>query len=280
MSTPAVSVVMPVYNGARFVRAAIDSVLGQTFRDFELVVVDDGSTDDTPLLVEAAARADGRVRPVPHPRNRGVVAARNTAVAAARAPLVAVLDSDDLAVPDRLARQVAYLADHPEVSILGGAVQLIDDRDRLGEIRRYPLQPGLAAWSMLFFNSVAHSTMMMRRELFAAGYPAGAAEDYAMLAPLSLTARIANLPDVLARYRAWPGSFTVQGWQRQEGHANEIVQRLVADVIGETIPLSMAELLRGLSRNRYPRDPVEIKAAAGLIRRLAETVHYAGRARP
>jgi hypothetical protein len=123
---------------------------------------------------------------------------------------------------------------------------------------------------MVFFNSVAHSTMMIRRELFGAGYPAGAAEDYALLAPLSLTARIANLPEVLAHYRAWPGSFTVQGWMRQEGHAAEIAQRLVAEVIDERIPTSMAELLRGLSRNRYPSDPAEIKEAARLIRKLAD----------
>src|SRR5262245_1919419 len=105
MSTPTVSVVIPVYARAAFVGAAVDSVLAQTFPSFEIVVVDDGSTDRSREIIRAYR--DPRVRLICHPHNRGIPAARNTGIDAARGDYVAFLDSDDIAYPNRLARQVA-----------------------------------------------------------------------------------------------------------------------------------------------------------------------------
>ena len=105
-----VSVVIPAYNRERYLADAVDSVLAQTFTDFELLIVDDGSRDRTVEI--AKSYRDPRIRLVRHERNRGVAAARNTGVAEARGAYVAFLDSDDVAYPDRLARQVAFLDAH------------------------------------------------------------------------------------------------------------------------------------------------------------------------
>jgi glycosyltransferase involved in cell wall biosynthesis len=115
--TPVVSVVMPAYNAASYLCEAIDSVLAQTFSAFELIVVDDGSTDDTLTLARGFARTDSRVRVFTTP-NGGPAAARNVALGAARGEFIALLDSDDLLRPQYLATQIAILVAHPDVSIV------------------------------------------------------------------------------------------------------------------------------------------------------------------
>jgi len=138
---PTVSVVMPVYNGERFLAAALASICGQTYRDFEFLVIDDGSTDTTPLILADAARRDSRIRIITQPANAGVVAARNAGLQQAQGRFIAVMDSDDVAVPERLARQASHFEAHPDVAVLGGAVQLIDQDSVAGRIKAYPLEP-------------------------------------------------------------------------------------------------------------------------------------------
>ena len=114
-----VSIVVPTYNRAAFLERAIGSVLAQTARDWELAVVDDGSTDDTATLVDSFAAADARIRRLPNEGRRGAAGARNTGIAATRAPLVAFLDSDDTWDPHHLAVTTSHLAAHPDVDLVG-----------------------------------------------------------------------------------------------------------------------------------------------------------------
>ncbi len=127
MSLPAVSVLMGVRDGAPWVAEAIESILGQTLADLELIVVDDGSTDDTPTLL--AGMRDPRLVVEWQPP-KGLTRALGRAFARARAPLVARLDADDVARPDRLERQHAFLAAHPEVGLLGSAARVVDEAGR------------------------------------------------------------------------------------------------------------------------------------------------------
>src|SRR5262249_10266218 len=116
---PKVSVAMSVHNGERFLAEATDSILGQTFRDFELILVDDGSTDGSGAIADAYQRKDTRVRVI-HQHKFGLVAALNQACEQARGEYIARMDADDVAIPDRLVRQVAFMDAHPEVAVLGG----------------------------------------------------------------------------------------------------------------------------------------------------------------
>ncbi len=120
---PAISVVMPVYNRAASVRAAIDSVLAQTFEDFELLVVDDGSSDGTADVVEAVG--DARIRCLRQPQNRGGNAARNRGIREARSPLISFLDSDDEFLPHKLGFLVEFFARNPEIDVLADSFRLI-----------------------------------------------------------------------------------------------------------------------------------------------------------
>ncbi len=124
-TSPRVSVVIPVFNRRRYVREAIDSVLAQTFDDLELVVIDDGSTDRSLRVCEAYAQHDDRVKVI-HQSNRGCYVARNAALRISRGEFTMILDSDDVAAPDRLARQVEFLESHPWHAAVGGPVQFTD----------------------------------------------------------------------------------------------------------------------------------------------------------
>lgn len=199
---PAVSVLMPVHNGAAYVDEAIESVVRQTCVDWELIVVDDGSTDDTPEKLAAWARRDARVI-VLSPGRLGLVGASNAAVNAARGRYLARLDSDDIAAPTRLARQLAYMDRRPEVVVLGGGIRLFGERSGW-------LFPPLTDWGcrgrLLFENCFAHSTVMIRRDSVRASMPlyeasSEFAEDLALWLKLASCGRYANMPRVLASYR-------------------------------------------------------------------------------
>ena len=269
MSTPAVSVVMPVYNGERFVVEAAQSILQQTFADFEFLIVDDGSTDGTPQLLADLAASDRRIKVLRQPRNMGVTEALNTGCRAARGKFVARMDADDVSLPARFERQLAYLAEHPEVSLVGANVQLIDPEGRPGRTKNYPTEPGLVAWLMLFFNSVAHPTVMMRREaLVAAGYyPTewNRVEDYALFLRLSRTSLLGNLPEVLLNYRAWQGNVSTKAAGEQERNATEVLRETLSQLLGHPVTAADASLLRGLSTDRYPSTPSELKTVQALI---------------
>jgi glycosyltransferase involved in cell wall biosynthesis len=203
-SSPAVSVVLPVHNGADFLKAALDSILAQTVRDFECIVVDDGSSDATPAMLADIARADPRVRIV-RIEHAGIVAALNRGLAEARGSLIMRMDSDDIALPERMARQVAFLAAEPAVAVVGGAIELID---RAGAtIRRvdYPITPTETAAAILKGSPLAHPAVMMRRDVIreAGGYRPQFqyAEDYDLWLRVGERWAIANLPELVLRYR-------------------------------------------------------------------------------
>jgi glycosyltransferase involved in cell wall biosynthesis len=125
MAAPRLSVLMPVYNGERYLREAVDSILGQTFRDFELIAVDDGSTDQSRQMLEQYASQDARVRVISRP-NTGIVGALNDAIQASQSDLLARMDADDVALPHRFQAQLDHLDQHPEILMLGSRVTMID----------------------------------------------------------------------------------------------------------------------------------------------------------
>src|SRR5688572_25854696 len=157
---PLISVVIPVYNGERFVVEAIRSILTQTLRDFECIVVDDGSTDQTPQLLAFEQSRDSRITVHRQPSNMGFRTALNTGCLLARGEFIARMDADDVSLPFRFEHQVRFLQTHPQVGVVGSAVQLLNELGERGEIKSFPLESGLAEWSMIFFNSLAHPSVM------------------------------------------------------------------------------------------------------------------------
>ena len=207
---PKVSVIMPVRDGERWVAEAIRSVRDQTFADFELLVIDDGSVDATPAILAEAAAADPRLVILQQQRD-GLVAGLNRGLATARAPLIARLDADDVALPDRLARQVDYMEQHPEVVLLGGWATVIDEHSQPKGRDMRPSPNGLRA-TLMKKSPFIHPTVMFRAEAAhrVGGYHAAfeAGEDYDFWLRLADIGEVAILPELSIRYREHGGSVT------------------------------------------------------------------------
>jgi glycosyltransferase involved in cell wall biosynthesis len=195
---------MAVYNGERHLREAIDSVIAQTHRDFEFVIVDDGSTDRSNEVI--ASYRDPRVRLVVMDRNVGLSAALNEGLRLANAPLVARQDADDLSEPDRLARQVAAMTARPELALLGTQGVAIDERGNpTGTVRRC-VESGSVRWFSIFDNPFIHTSVMFRTDVardlggFNPAYDPFS-QDYDLWCRMMERHAVGNLPDKLVRYR-------------------------------------------------------------------------------
>jgi GT2 family glycosyltransferase len=199
-----VSVVLPVYNGERFLTDAVDSILAQTFRDFELIGIDDGSLDGSGEILDRFALADSRVRAL-RQANAGIIAALTRGLALARGEFIARMDADDVAHPERLARQAAFLDAHPDIAVVGCAVTLIDERGKRIRDVEYPRTPEAVAEFLEIGAPLAHPAVMMRRDavLAVGGYREAYrhAEDYDLWLRMAERYRMANLPDRLLLYR-------------------------------------------------------------------------------
>ncbi len=208
---PAISVLMPVYNSQRYVARAVESILGQTFKDFELVIVDDGSTDRSLEILRTYAARDRRIRLTTRP-NRGISPTRNELLRQARGALIAPMDSDDVALPCRLAREAAFLGEHPEVVCIGGSYRIIDEADRLIH-RGFPVAEHDEEIQrlMLVGHCSLHQPTVMYRHAAAqevGGYDERmpVAEDMDLWLRLGEVGKLANLPEPVLDYRVHANS--------------------------------------------------------------------------
>jgi glycosyltransferase involved in cell wall biosynthesis len=215
--TPAVSVVMPCFNAAKTLEAAIESIQTQTFQDWELIIVDDGSHDDSVKIMERAAARDRRLRLL-RQTHSGIVRALQTGSALARGPFIARMDADDLAQPERLARQYAYMQEHPDVALCGTHVRMFGARIGAGRARYEAWINGLRshddiARDLFIECPIAHPAFFLRREPFerVGGYEErGWAEDYDLCMRLFLNgARFGMVPEPLLRWRESPGRLSM-----------------------------------------------------------------------
>lgn len=224
---PKVSVVMCVYNGEAHVREAIDSVLAQTLTDFELVVVNDGSTDSTPDILADYAARDPRIVIVHNETNLGVERSANRGLEATTGEYMARQDADDVSLPQRLAMQVQFLDAHPEVGAIASAVQLIKQQgEPMGMLSLPPDHESLKAL-LLINNFMHHSTLMARTAVMRSlnGYRTDLryVEDYDLWWRLSQTSRLACLPDVLLKRRMDDGPrVSILNRDRQLHHSYQV----------------------------------------------------------
>ncbi|MDQ6623233.1 MAG: glycosyltransferase family 2 protein [Verrucomicrobiota bacterium] len=199
---PAVSVLVTVFNGEDFLSLGLDSISRQNFSDFELVVVDDGSTDATPLQLEA--NSDPRLRVIRNQRNLGIPLSRNIAIDAAKGCYCAFLSHDDIALPERLARQVEFLEKNKAIGLIGSAIETIDAEGKSRGVTQMPETSTAIRWMGLLECPMRQSaligrTEIVRQHIYDPRFPSYSDWDFVMR--VARHSEVRNLPEVLVQYR-------------------------------------------------------------------------------
>jgi hypothetical protein len=264
MAVPPVSVLMTTRNGAGFIAATIDSVLAQTLGDFELILVDDGSTDDTPDIL--ARYHDPRFHVLRNRAPAGIAGARNIGFAAARAPYIAALDHDDLMLPERLALQAAYLDAQPGVVLVGTEVRLLRD-GRLRAPHHAAEGDALALrWQLLTDNPLTWSSVMFRagavRALGTFMRPEyEPSDDFDLYHRLLGVGDIARLDEVLTTYRYHGANASLARAAALDAAAARVLAGAYAPWLGDDAQVAAEAVVRHLS----DRQPIADAATLGRL---------------
>ncbi|MBH8566029.1 glycosyltransferase [Nostoc sp. CENA67] len=208
---PKVTVLMPVYNGEIYLQEAIDSILSQTFQDFEFLIINDGSTDSTREII--CSYDDPRIRLIDNDCNLGLTQSLNKGLKLAEGEFIARQDADDISEPERLAKQVTFLETHPEVALVGTWYKDIDPQGKLIEKRNLPCNSTQIRWEILFYCPFVHSAVMFHKYtiLEQIGFYDEAysyAQDYDLWWRIARSLKMINLNEYLVNLRINPSSMT------------------------------------------------------------------------
>lgn len=266
MNSPRITVLMPVYNGERFLKEAVDSILCQTFTGLEFLVMNDGSTDRSMEILQSYS--DPRIRIASNDQNLGLIASLNRGLSLAKGEYIARMDADDVSMPDRLERQYAFMVDHPEVGILGTHADVIDPDGRKKYGFRYPETHGEIVWGLCFGCPLIHGTMLARKSCLSStgGYNAQYqhCEDHELYVRLSGMTRFANLARVLLLIRRHEHNVSVSYKETQAEKTVFSHQAMMSGILETPVPLSVC---RSIYENHY-RKPHDVLESARLIRSL------------
>jgi glycosyltransferase involved in cell wall biosynthesis len=262
---PKVTVLMAVYNGERYLRESIESILAQAFEDFEFLIINDGSTDSTREVI--LSHHDPRIRLVDNDRNLGLARSLNRGLEVAEGEYIARQDVDDISEPERLAKQVIFLDSHPDVALLGTWYRELDSQGNFIKKRTLPCDYTEIRWSLLFYCPFAHSAVMLRRsavlgQIGSYNEALTYSLDYELWLRIARRMRVGNLNEYLVTYRISPSTMTsTYGDRTREGVRIRI--RNVAHLLGwdetnaarnEAQFSKMAALLFGPYTNLVPQE--------------------------
>jgi glycosyltransferase involved in cell wall biosynthesis len=253
-NSPLISVILPVYNAERYVGQAIESILGQTLGDFELIVIDDGSTDSSSDVIKRYAAQDRRIVPVSR-ENRGLVATLNEGIDLARGQWIARMDADDIALPNRFERQIAHLR-QTGADLCGGAVRCFGNRKA---VWRFPISHEGCEVQLLFDVPFAHPTVIGRKELFATlRYDPAfeTSEDYDLWQRVWAAGyRMINVPDVVLRYQVHGGQVSQNRDTRHDERVSTIRMRHWREVLRDISDAELKEVVAAIggSQNKWAR---------------------------
>ena len=274
---PLVSVIMPVYNGERYVAEAIDSMLAQSFTDFELLIVDDGSTDGSAAIIQAYAERDKRIRFFQHERNIGQGPTLNTGLAAATGAYITNMDCDDISLPRRLEKQVRFLENYPHIGALGVCAQArgVDMTTTLFDFT-VPQEHGLIALNLFFGASFVGATVVSRSKFIEeiGGYT----KDRRTSPDLDLSCRLlwhtsirfANLPECLYLYRRHQEAIGIASKGVQSVEERNRREWLLSHLWGEAPPGALDRFQR--LRFQHKLNWLDRRATKRDMRRLIDAL--------
>lgn len=241
MVVPRVTVLMPVFNAERFLREAINSILGQSFKPFEFLIIDDGSTDRTAEIV--ASFSDPRIRFIRNPHNMGITSTLNKGIALASCELIARMDADDISHPQRLQKQFGYMKRNPRCALLSTWARVITEDRRFVRLERY--RSNFYFYNLTFECWIYHPTIMFRRSAAeqVGMYSLPYSEDYDFFWKMSMRFPIANLAEPLVDYRLSSTSLnTVLKKNEYDAYNEQNVRRNLRHYLGADFQISHASL--------------------------------------
>lgn len=259
-SAPKVSVIMPVYNSEKFVGEAVESILCQTFTDFEFIIINDASIDGSRKIIEAFS--DKRIVLVNNPRQLRITASLNKAIKIAKGDYIARMDADDVSLPDRLETQVKYLESHKEIGVVGSAVMVFGRRQG---IWKYPTDPQIVKWSQLFNGSMVHPAVMIRKSFldkfklrYNENFPN--AQDYELWSRCVKYFQLVNIGKVLLKYRLHENQ---EGSKFSSSRAKlvEKIRRRELTLAGIKFNPEEFVIHNQIASNKFPNDTQFVKAA-------------------
>ncbi len=202
---PLVSVVMPAYNAEEYIGEAIESILAQTYKDFEFIIVDDGSKDRTKEIINEYTKKDNRIKVFVQEKNLGISAALNRGISEAKGKYIVRMDTDDYSYPTRIETQVNFMETHPKVVVSGAAIQICDEKLNLLHVRTYNPTDKAIRKNIFKYNPFAHpATIWRKEELITAGVynkDLCDVEDYDLYFRVGKLGEFYNLNDILLKYR-------------------------------------------------------------------------------
>ncbi len=274
---PRISVVLPVFNGELFIADAIRSLLDQTFGDFELLVIDDGSTDRTPEILKTFQ--DSRMRVIKNAENLGLIRSLNLGIELARGEFIARMDADDIAFPKRLETQLAFLNNNPGVSVVGSNIVVFNQDTVDGRCLMTPPQTAAQIhWELLRVSCLYHPTVLIRRSVFAderAYDPEYThCEDYELWLRLSRRFELANIPESLLYYRRHDLSIGRLHQSLQREHSERALALEIERRIGLTPTRNATRLLMAPRLLTEVSDVCEFRSILPLL--MTESLQQSG----
>lgn len=251
MKQPLVSIVMTAYNAAEFVAEAIESIQAQTYINWELVIVNDGSTDNTLKILSNFSKNDVRIRLINCRTNRGASIASNLGLSKVRGSFVARMDSDDIATSDRIAKQVEFLQKNPDVIVVGGQCELIDRKGNTIGMKNFPTKHIDIYEALYQYNPIQHPSLMINAKLLGLQkitYHTKVllAHDLEILFKLAQYGRLANLSDTILKYRIHSDSLSLRDPKKTFRHT--LAVRKLAKIDYGYIPSKKGMLIHTLQR--------------------------------
>jgi len=220
MNSVKISVVMPAYNTEQYISEAIESILNQTFKDFEFIIIDDASTDNTWGIIQKYAKNDNRIIPLKNKENLKLSKTLNKGIAVSKGKYIVRMDADDISFPDRLEKQVKLMEAKPEVGISGGAMVIMDVSGKVTEERTYHTTDEKIKEKIFRYSPFCHPAIIIRKSVLADSglynHYYNPAEDYELYFRIGLQAKFANLTDKLIKYRVVSDSMTNKGLRAME----------------------------------------------------------------
>ena len=255
-SEPIISVILPVYNCPNYIRDAVESVLCQTFDNFELILIDDGSTDDTPQILRQFT--DVRIRLITQ-QNQGLAAALNQGIRLSRGRYIARQDHDDLALPERFSRQIAFLESNPHCALVGTWAKIWRSNLRTNRMHQHPADNATLHYELMFNNPFVHSSVMIRKSalervgVYSTDATRQPPEDYELWSRVAREYEVANIPEMLQIYREVVNSISRSGPTPFVEHLVKISAENIAWATGTSVDepavINLAALMHSLWTN-------------------------------